>query len=152
MIPIVHQKPDKDLFFYRGLMMAPCSWNMLPWLCVCILAIKWCVRLNDSRIYKVDLHKSCQHSEKKFNSKLKDSNCSDTSLHIMISVWPNLQQCIWVSNDTFVPAVSGHCPKSSAIRTKSSRRMSELQSVLSLQKELWYPWLMFCILCMHLGV
>jgi len=28
---IVHQKPDKDLFLYRGLMMAPCSRNMLPW-------------------------------------------------------------------------------------------------------------------------
>jgi hypothetical protein len=85
-----------------------------------------------------------------FNNKLKDSKCCDTSLHIMTSVWPNLQQCIWVSNDTFIPAVSGHCPKNSAIRTNSSRRMSELQSVLSLQKELWYPWLMFCILCTHL--
>jgi len=30
-IPIVLQKPDKDLFLYRGLMMALCSWNMLPW-------------------------------------------------------------------------------------------------------------------------
>ena len=24
-IPVVHQKPDQDLFLYRGLMMAPCS-------------------------------------------------------------------------------------------------------------------------------
>jgi len=33
--------------------MAPCSWNMLPWWYVCILTVmKWCVRLNDSCIYK----------------------------------------------------------------------------------------------------
>jgi len=32
--------------------MAPCSWNMLPWWYVCILTIKWCVRMNDSRICK----------------------------------------------------------------------------------------------------
>ena len=38
--------------YIRGLMMAPCSWNMLPWWNVCILTIiKWCVRLNYSRIY-----------------------------------------------------------------------------------------------------
>jgi hypothetical protein len=50
-IPIVYQKPDKDLFLYKGLMMAPCSWNMLPWY-ICILTIiKWRVRLNYSRIY-----------------------------------------------------------------------------------------------------
>ena len=45
--------PDKDLFLYRGLMMAPCSWNMLPWWYVCILTIiKWCVILNNSHIYE----------------------------------------------------------------------------------------------------
>jgi hypothetical protein len=33
--------------------MAPCSWNMLPWWYVYILTIiKWCVRLNYSRIYQ----------------------------------------------------------------------------------------------------
>jgi hypothetical protein len=33
-------------------MIAPCSRNMLPWWYVCILTIiKWCVRLNYSRIY-----------------------------------------------------------------------------------------------------
>ena len=36
----------------RGLMMAPCSWNMLPWWYVCILTVKWCVRLNKSHIHK----------------------------------------------------------------------------------------------------
>jgi len=52
-IPNVHQKPDKDPFLYTGLMMAPCSRNMLPWWHVYILTIKWCARLNDSRIYKI---------------------------------------------------------------------------------------------------
>ena len=38
--------------YIRGLMMAPCSWNLLPWWYVCILTIiKLCVRLNYSRIY-----------------------------------------------------------------------------------------------------
>jgi hypothetical protein len=38
-------------YYIRSLMMAPCSWNMLPWWCVCILTIiKWCVRLNYSSI------------------------------------------------------------------------------------------------------
>jgi hypothetical protein len=33
--------------------MVPCSWNMSPWRYVCIITIiKWCVRLNDSCIYK----------------------------------------------------------------------------------------------------
>jgi hypothetical protein len=54
-IPIVFQKPDKDPFLYRALMMAPCSWNMLPRWYLCISTIKWCVRLNDSRIYKISL-------------------------------------------------------------------------------------------------
>jgi hypothetical protein len=31
--------------YIRGLMMAPCSWNMLPWWYVCISTrIKWCVK------------------------------------------------------------------------------------------------------------
>jgi len=47
----LYKDKDKDLFLYRGLMMALCNWNMLPWWYVCILTIKWRVRLNDSRIY-----------------------------------------------------------------------------------------------------
>jgi len=37
--------------YIRGLMMALCSWNMLPWWYACILIIKWCVRMNYSHIY-----------------------------------------------------------------------------------------------------
>ena len=42
--------------YIRGLIMAHCSWKMLPWWYVCILTIiKWCVRLNYSRIYYIPL-------------------------------------------------------------------------------------------------
>jgi hypothetical protein len=52
-IPILHQKPGKNLFLHKGLMVAPCSWNMLPWWYVYILTMKWSDSLNNSRILKL---------------------------------------------------------------------------------------------------
>jgi len=60
--------------------MAPCSWNMLPWWYVCILTIKWCVRLNDSRIHK----SSYTSGWLKLNTSL---TCSVQRHHIITSVY-----------------------------------------------------------------